>query len=534
MRAPFSRTLFDLLREISERAGDQFAVVSKSDHRSYSQLLDSASRVARLLSDFGVRRGDRVGLLSPNRIEWLEICFGAHAIGAVLVPFSTWSKEAELRHLLADSGVKVLFAVDKFLGHDFVSALRHIQERTDVTPITLPERIVYLSEAGVEGEANYGELMMSAAPNDLGPPGETASALDDAFILYSSGSSARPKAVRLRHHAVVENAFNIGERQGLRPSDKVFLSAPLFWIYGAGNALPATFTHEATLVIQDHFEPAGALDLIEQYKCTSIYTLPANTNALTSHPTFRRERTRSLRTGMTIGSPKDIATAANVLGVAGICNIYGSTETGGNCCVTQFNAPLQDRINNQGRPLPGVIIRIVDPETGASLPLGGVGEVEVYGFNTPGYFGSSAQHNKALFTHDKYVRTGDTGYLDRDGFFHFVSRNSEIIKRNGINISPLEVEEVLAEHPAIAQAFVVAVPDDTHGELIVAFIVNGRGETLTADSLNAYCRDRLSSYKIPDHFLFDLAIPVTETGKTHRREMKERALQFINSARVSP
>ena len=188
-------------------------------------------------------------------------------------------------------------------------------------------------------------------------PGDGASAADDALILYTSGSSARPKAVRLQHYAIIENGFNIGERMGLGPEDRVLLAPPLFWAYGACNALPATLSHGAALVLQERFEAGEWIGLVERHRCTAAYTLPSITGAVLRHPEFAPERVASLRTGLMIGSPEEVRIAAERLGAAEICNIYGSTETYGNCCVTPHDWRLDRRMKGQGPPLPGMRLR---------------------------------------------------------------------------------------------------------------------------------------------------------------------------------
>ena len=226
------------------------------------------------------------------------------------------------------------------------------------------------------------------------PPGEGASAADPLVILYTSGSSSRPKAVPLDHFGIIENGFNIGERQGLVPGDRVLVSIPLFWSYGAVNALPATITHGATLVMQGHFEAGGALDLIEREKCTAIYTLPAMTNALVAHPAFHRRRTASLRAGVTIGAPQDVMKAAEQLGASEICNIYGGTENYGNCCVTPHDWPLeQAREHARASPCRACNCAYVTQQRIASVQPGEIGEIEVKGYLTQGYLGDSAQFN---------------------------------------------------------------------------------------------------------------------------------------------
>jgi fatty-acyl-CoA synthase len=245
------------------------------------------------------------------------------------------------------------------------------------------------------------------------------------------------------------------------------------------------------------------------------------TGAALRHPKFRRERTQSLRTGLMIGSPEEVRIAAQELGVPDICNIYGATETCGNCAVTPAHWPLERRMASQGPPLPGMIIRIVDPGTGRILPPGEVGAVEVAGHITPGYCGASAEHNAAAFTEDGYFRTGDLAMLDDEGNFRFAARGSDIIKRAGINVSPTEVETLLLQHPAVAQAAVVGAPAGELGEAIVAFVVLGGAATSAA--LREHCRALASSYKVPDRIEICAALPVTETGKLFRRGLKEQA-----------
>ena len=213
----------------------------------------------------GIGRGDRVGILIGNRIEWLEACFGATALGAVAVPFSTWSKPAELAYLLADSEVAALIAVDRFGGQNFAAAL------SALTPQAPQLRLIVMLGGDLRPGWIAYEEFRAAAP--LGAPAG-ADPADDAMILYTSGSSARPKAVRLQHFAIIENGFAIGERMALSPDDRVLLAPPLFWAYGACNALPATLTHGAALVLQGSFEPGEWLGLVERHRVTAISPMP--------------------------------------------------------------------------------------------------------------------------------------------------------------------------------------------------------------------------------------------------------------------
>jgi len=521
MQPPFSRTFFELLAEQAARAPGTAAAIAGGETVSYAALHAAAARVAGALRARGIGRGDAVGILINNRVAWLEIFFGAAALGATVVPFSTWSKGPELDFLLADSGVRCLFLIERLGAQDFADDIAELRASGRHPAL---ERVVLVDGAAREGFESYADYRGGAAVGAL-PPGEGVSAADTAVVLYTSGSSSRPKAVPLQHFAAIENGFNIGERQGLVAGDRVLISIPLFWSYGAVNALPAALSHGATLVLQGRFEPGEALDLIERHGCTALYTLPAMTNALVAHPGFSRARTQSLRTGVTIGAPQDVLKAAEVLGAARICNIYGSTEVYGNCCVTSSEWPLAERAQCQGEPLPGVRLRIRDLETGALLGVGETGGVEVTGYLMPGYRGDSAKHNVEVLTGDGWFRTGDLGHLDEQGRFHFAGRSSEMIKRSGINVSPAEVEEALQQHPAVGIAGVTGLADAHKGEAIVAYVVPKPGATIEVAELVAHCRTRLSGYKVPDVVRLAGELPLTPTGKLMRRELKAMAEQ---------
>ncbi len=568
MNAPFSRTLFDLLREQAQARPDALAVIcgesgntasdspstttstttstdttstTSTTSTSYAALLARVQHLAGALRAAGVARGDRIGLLVSNRIEWIEIFFASAAVGAVLVPFSTWSKPRELAFLLQDSGASMLFVQDR-LGKDSLSEglLAVLPQLAEHQPggwqaPDFPQLrcVVMIGETRLAGALGYAEFAGAGAPitttittpmADPLAPGDGAAARDVSTILYTSGSTAYPKAVPMQHAAMIENGFNIGERQGLRAGDRVLLALPLFWSYGCANAACATFTHGATLVLQERFEPAGALELIERHAVTAIYTLPGMTAALVTHPDFTPARTASLRTGLTIGAPRDVETAALVLGASEICNIYGQTESYGNCCVTWHHWPLARRQAVQGPPLPGVTVRIVDVDTGAVLPAGAQGLIEVTGYLTPGYAGKSQAQNTTAFTDDGFFRTGDLGCLTTDGDMQFAGRDGEMIKRAGINIAPAEVEELLQKHPGVALAGVTGAPDPDKGEAIVAFVVARPGQVLEPDELRRFCRAEASNYKAPDRIEICSSLPQTPTGKLLRRELRALAV----------
>jgi fatty-acyl-CoA synthase len=512
----------DLLAQQAGLQPGALAALAADDSITFAGLLARSSHLAGALHRANVRRGQRVGLLIGNRIEWLAIALGVMMAGATAVPLSTWSTRDELEFLLTDAAIDLLFVDAAFQGRDFVGDVAAISARG-----TFGKPVVQL-----DGEPSLQAMPLSEFLDGVGPlrsvPEDIAD--EDALILYTSGSTSKPKGVRLTHRLAVRNGFQIGRRQGLRAGDRVFLSAPLFWSYGAANALPAAFGHGAALVLMERFEPVAALHLIEHRACTAIYTLPAMTNAMVRSAGFSRRQTRTLRTGLTIGTSEDFMNAHDNLGVPDLCNIYGATETCGNCTVTPHDWPLEHRRICQGPPLDGQLLRLRDPETQEIVPQGGVGLVEVSGQISPGYTGASAALNSSAFTEDGYYRTGDLGRMNEFGAFVFVGRETEMIKRQGINVSPAEIEEVMKKHAGVSDCAVVGIPDADKGELIFAGIVPA-GDWHDVQDLDRFCRVHLSKYKIPDVYDLWEALPLTPTGKLQRKEVKALAQRTLASRR---
>lgn len=497
---------------------------------TYAELDGLVEAAADGLYGLGVRRGGTVGLLCTNRWEWICAALGAMRIGARLAAFNTFARAWDLEYMLSHSDTEVLVIIDRFRSRDYLETVRELGVEIDRTGWKVDafprlREVVLVGDGPVpDGARHFDALLEAASPR---PAGEAVtSAGDDAYVLYTSGSSARPKAVPLQHYAAVENAFNIGERMELTPEDRVWVAVPLFWAYGAVNALPAALTHGSALVLQEAFDAAEAIDLIERHACTAAYTLPNMTNALIAQPSFSTERTATLRTGLTIGSESDVRRAAVDLGIPAICNIYGGTETYGNCCVSPASWPLERRLESQGPPLPGVELRIVGPE-GEDLPQGEVGEILVRGYVMQGYVaaeGSAAADTPFV---DGWYRTGDLGSLGEDGRLRFSARATDMIKTGGINVAPREVEEFLELHPDISEVAVVGVPDEQAGEVPVAYVTGRSGSSLDGEELRAYCLERIARYKVPARFHVVDDLPKLDTGKLARRAMVEMDRQAV-------
>jgi len=345
---------------------------------------------------------------------------------------------------------------------------------------------------------------------------------DLCYILYTSGSTAAPKGVTLAHGPLIDNGFEIGERMHLESADRVWLAVPLFWSFGSANAMPAIMTHGGCIVLQESFEPGEAVALIERERCSVYYGMVNMARAMLEHPAHPGRRLGAMRTGLTIGPPEDIALTIRTLGAEQLCNVYGSTETYGNCAVADAEDPLPLRLERQGLPLPGMTIRAVDPVSRQALPQGEIGELAVSGRITPGYY-QAPEANAEAFDRDGCFLTGDLGSIEADGRVRFRGRLKEMIKTGGVNVAPLEVEHVLMQHPDIVQAYVVGVPDAAKGEAVAAAIELRSGATNDTAAVVAFCRERLASYKVPTRLVVRTAseFPRTATGKIHKPGLRQ-------------
>ena len=525
---PQSRTWGDLVDEMAAAMPTAEAVVSGDERLGYAALKARVDAFARALLAVGIRHGDRVAVLAANRTEWIVAAFAAAKIGAVVVAISTFSTPRELAWALEHSGAAALVALDAFRGRRFLDALRGLcPELGGAAPGALDSArlpalrtVVAIGGPAQAGVFPLAEFLARGAAVDaaaLARAQQAVAPTDICYILYTSGSTAAPKGVMLAHGPLIANGFDIGERQHLRAADRLWLAVPLFWSFGSANALPAIMTHGGCAVLQQSFEPGEALALIEREQCSVYYGMGNMARALLEHADHPGRRLGAMRTGLTIGPPEDIAITIKALGAAGLCNVYGSTETYGNCAVTDADDPLPLRLRSQGLPLPGMTIRTVDPDTRRPLPQGEIGELAVGGYVTPGYYRAPELDGEA-FDRDGYFLTGDLGSVEADGRVRFRGRLKEMIKTGGINVAPLEVEQVLLRHPDVVQAHVVGVPDEAKGEIVAAAVELRAGAAADTAAILAFCRERLAAYKSPARLAFRTAaqLPRTPTGKIHK------------------
>jgi fatty-acyl-CoA synthase len=520
-----SRTLGALVEEGAARWGEAPALHFEEATIGRRELADRVGEVAAGLLALGVAPGDRVAVLFGNRPQWLHAALGAASIGAIVVPLNTWYRERELRWTVAHCGVSVVLSCDRFLNTEYAPLLGALVEESAIrtavvdgapAPHTTPWSELIAAGAGAE---RAGEL---TARRDAVDPESVA------FILYTSGSSAEPKGVRLEHAALIENGARIAARRLTRPDDRIWLGSPLFYGLGAANALPVSLTSGASLVLHDHFEAGRALAAIEGHRASVYYGTGNMTRAMLDHRDYSAARVASLERGLAGLGPDYRRLTILGFGVSEATPAYGLTETYGHVTGGRPDDPLEARIQTDGEPLDDIEIDIVDPETRRPLPRGETGLVLLDARrHTPGYHRSPEETARAILPDGRFD-TGDLGLLDADGRFVFKSRLKDVIKSGGVNVSPVEVEQLILEHPDVRSAYVVGIGDHVRGEAMVAFVDAVGG--VDADAVRAFVKSRAASFKVPQHVIAcrEEEVPRLAGGKVAKRELVELAEKQIN------
>jgi fatty-acyl-CoA synthase len=505
-----------------------------SERRTWRELRDASRLAARMLLGAGVGKGTRVGLLCPNRPEWLPIAFGAFRLGAVLVPFSTLWKREEIAYALAHGDVQVLVTRAGFLKHDYLADLSALVPALDAAApgrlhtagFPALRRVILLApgvrrRGGTRGVERWDELEPAADDAFLDAMERAVSPTDVATIFFTSGSTAQAKAVVHAHGALTTSGARVGECLGIGPGDAWWGHMPLFWSGGFVIGALATMAGGGRIVLQEQVDPGSALALLEAERCT-VMAGWHQAGPLLEHPDFPRRRL-ALRRG------SYHALAERLLGPEHLAvGMYGMSETATCVACARWDDPPAVRRETFGRPLAGMDVRIADPETGCAVAPGAQGEILVKGPTMmEGYY---RVPRADTFDREGYFRTGDLGWLDPDGCLHFAGRLKDVIKTAGVNVAAAEVEEALARHPAVKAAHVVGVPHPTRGENVAAFVVPQAGDPPDPAALADFVRAALASYKVPRHvFLIDeAAVPRTATGKIEKpalRREAERRLQ---------
>jgi len=492
--------------------------------------------IAAGLAAQGIGHGDRVAIWLPNRPEWVLIHMAALSIGALSVPIQTRYGAAETATILRQSGASLVFLQGSFRGIDFAALLAEAQDRLQAAGAPTPRAVVL--DRGPAGSDAWGAFLAA------GRGGEPAAAAlraqvqpdDPALCIFTSGTTGTPKGVLLSHRAILATESRVGDVLQLGPEDRVLYAPPLASVFGCCNALTASWTHGAALVLLETFDAAQSLATIARDRCTALYGVPTMFLMQLEHPDLEATDRSSLRTGIVGGAPasRQLVTAIRErLGVHGLVSGYGLSETCAVVTLTRIGDPPEVVSDTVGRPLPDVEVRIFEPEEKRVLAAGEDGEIQVRGCNVMlGYLDQPEATAKAL-TDDGWLRTGDIGRLDEAGNLKITGRSSDMYLVGGFNVYPVEVENLLATHPAVAEACVVGVPDRRLGEVGLAFVRLGADTEASEQELIAYCSGRIARHKVPRKVIFLEALPMTPLGKLHRQRLREMGAAQTNASEAN-
>ena len=511
-------TIGQNLRQIAAKFPERTALISEYQQyrANYSEFLAQVEQVAKALMAHGIRRGDRVGIWSPNRYEWVLVQYATALMGAIMVNINPGYKLSGLRYALEQSRIDLLIASSHFRKTDYIKMLDEL--RPDClypkqTAIIDRDWATFLSSASQVSDARLAER-------------EASLQFDDPVnIQYTSGTTGYPKGATLSHHNILNNGFFIGERLKYTEKDIVCLPVPFYHCFGMVLGNMAIVTHGACIVIPgEFFDPEQVLQTVENERCTSLYGVPTMFIAELDLPDFAKYNLKSLRTGIMAGAPCPIDTMRKVqslMNMTEICVCYGMTETSPVSTESCTDDPLELRVTTVGTVHPHVEIKIIDPESGAIVPRGTAGELCTRGYSVMLGYWDNPEDTKAIIDETRWLHSGDIAVMDENGYVSIVGRIKDLIIRGGENISPKEIEDFLIVHEGVSDVQVIGVYSEKYGEEVMAWIKPRPGYNVSAESLHTYCKGRIATFKIPRYWKFVDAFPMTVTGKIRKIEMRE-------------
>ncbi len=513
-------TIGQNLRQIAQKYPQREALVSNYQNyrATYAQFMQQTEQVAKALMAYGIKRGDRVGIWSPNRYEWVLVQYATALMGAIMVNINPGYKLAGLRYALEQSRIELLIASSHFRKTNYVEMLDKLKNEC-----AYPKKRVII-------ESDWSQFLDSGNQITDKQLAEREASLqfdDPVNIQYTSGTTGYPKGATLSHHNILNNGFFIGERLKYSEQDRVCLPVPFYHCFGMVLGNMAIVTHGACIVISgEAFDPQQVLQQVEQEKCTSLYGVPTMFIAELDLPDFSNYNLKSLRTGIMAGAPCPIDTMRKVqslMNMTEICVCYGMTETSPVSTESSTNDPLELRVTTVGTVHPHVEIKIIDPATGAIVPRGTTGELCTRGYSVMLGYWDNPEDTKAIIDETRWLHSGDLAVMDENGYVSIVGRIKDIIIRGGENISPKEIEDFLITHEGISDVQVIGVNSEKYGEEVMAWVKPRAGYILHPEMLDQFCRGQIATYKIPRYWKFVEAFPMTVTGKIRKVEMREIA-----------
>jgi fatty-acyl-CoA synthase len=537
------QTIGDAFDHTVERWGDREAVVVRHQgiRWTWRQLGEAIEAFAAGLLALDLQPGDRVGIWSPNNIEWLITQFATARAGLVLVNINPAYRKAEVIYTLNKVGCKALVLAREFKSSHYVGILHDIAPaiktsrpgQLNVSELPALRSLIVIGDEPAAGMYRFDDIAAMAPADAAEQMAQRASGNqpDDAInIQFTSGTTGLPKGATLTHFNVLNNGYFVGEAMKLTERDRLCIPVPLYHCFGMVLGVLACVTHGAAMVFpSEGFDPGAVLEAVSEERCTGLHGVPTMFIAELEHPEFKRFDLDSLRTGIMAGAPCPIEVMRKVIDrmhMSEVTICYGMTETSPVSFQSATDDPLEKRVSTVGRVHPHVQVKIID-ENGRVAPRGVSGELCTRGYSVMLGYWDDEEKTRADIDPAGWMHTGDLAVIDEDGYCDIVGRVKDMIIRGGENIYPREIEEYLFRHPKIQQAAVFGVPDEKYGEAVAAWVKLLDGETADAEEIRAYCSEQIAYYKVPKYIIIVDEFPMTVTGKIQKFVMRDRMIEKL-------
>lgn len=534
------RTIGAVLEEAAARWPDRDALIVPHQHIHWSwrQLNEAADRFAAGLLRLGLQPGDRIGVWSPNRFEWVVTQFATAKAGLILVNVNPAYRLSELAFALNKVGCKALVIAPSFKASDYTAMLQQLAPELDsceagdlrLSRLPLLRALITMSDVLPQGFLSYGAVDASGRPEDFARLVQLRALLqpEDAInIQFTSGTTGLPKGATLSHHNIVNNGYFVARRQRFSEHDRLCIPVPLYHCFGMVMGVLGCTTHGAAMVFPgEGFDPLAVLQAVSDERCTALYGVPTMFIAELDHPTFKQFDLKCLRTGVMAGAPCPVEVMKRVvtdMHMPEVTICYGMTETSPVSFQSSSDDTIARRVSTVGTIHPHLEVKIID-EAGRVVPAGERGELLTRGYSVmQGYWDEPEKSSQAVDVHG-WMHTGDLAVIDEAGYCNIVGRVKDLIIRGGENISPREIEEFLYRHPRIQDVQVFGIPDRRYGEVVCAWIKCRAGESCSSEEILQFCRGQIAHFKVPQHIRFVDEFPMTVTGKIQKFVMREQMI----------
>jgi len=537
-------TIGDLFDQTADRFPAHTALVSRHQNirYTYHELKAECDRFGRSLMACGIVKGDRVGIWSPNNVEWVIVQFATAKIGAILVNINPAYRSSELEYALRQSGCSTIILSAPYKTSNYPEILREICPELETCEpgnlhaeqLPLLRIVITLGDQDYAGSYRWKDVVAKGeeiSQQDLARRQSEQHFDEPINIQYTSGTTGFPKGATLSHHSILNNGFFVGERMCFTDQDRLCIPVPFYHCFGMVLGNLACVTHGATMVLPaETFDPVKTLEAVSEEHCTALHGVPTMFIAELAVPDFERFDLSRLRTGIMAGAPCPVEIMKQVvtrMHMSEVTIAYGMTETSPVSFQSEPGDPIEKRVSTVGQVHPHVECKIIDPENGATVPRGTTGELLSRGYIVMLGYWNNPEATAASIDPARWMHTGDLAVMDEDGFVKIVGRSKDMIIRGGENIYPREIEEFLYTHPKILDVQVIGVPDEKYGEEVMAWVILKPDHNATEEDFLVFCRGKIAHFKVPRYWRFTDCFPMTISGKIQKYKMREIARQEL-------